>query len=208
VSQVTLAQGGEPLLVTNKIKGSYLLKQSANAGNSGAEYLLGEQFLSGERGDNNYSTVAAAWFQRSADHGNVAAISKLGQLYCDGDGVKKDHPKGMVLYQKAAEQGSNEAALSLGMEYEHFLRDPVQASQWYRRAADRGSEPAQRNLGLMYLKGLGVPRDYVTAYIWLALAAAKAAPYAAEGRDAAEVLMSPAQLADAQARVSAWIPAT
>ena len=38
------------------------------------------------------------------------------------------------------------------------------------KAADQGSADAQFILGLMYNNGLGVPKDYKKAYMWISLA--------------------------------------
>ena len=51
--------------------------------------------------------------------------------------------------------------------------DDGEAVKWYRKAAEQGVATAQYNLGVMYAKGEGVPEDYVLAYAWWNLAAAK-----------------------------------
>lgn len=44
------------------------------------------------------------------------------------------------------------------------------AAYWMQRAANQGLAVAQRELGWMYEHGLGVPRNYVAAYMWYNLA--------------------------------------
>lgn len=51
-------------------------------------------------------------------------------------------------------------------------KDAAEAACWYGLAADRGDGTARHKFGYMYLKGEGVPQDYVQAYKWLNLAAA------------------------------------
>jgi TPR repeat protein len=64
----------------------------------------------------------------------------------------------------------------LGFMYEHGFGVPLAydaAADLYARAAIQGNPFAQAMLGLMYDKGHGVPQDFVLAYKWLNLAAAR-----------------------------------
>ncbi len=78
--------------------------------------------------------------------------------------------------------------------------------KWYHKAAAQGNASAQHNLGYMYTRGLGVPRDYVRAHMWLSLAAAKGHPKSAKLRDAVAKRMTPAQLAEAKRLAREWKP--
>ena len=73
-------------------------------------------------------------------------------------------------------------------------------------AAEQGNAAAQGNLGAMYSRGEGVPKDFVTAYMWRNLAAAQGNEIAKEARDALETLMTPAQIAQAQKLSREWKP--
>jgi TPR repeat protein len=84
----------------------------------------------------------------------------------------------------------------------------VEAVKWYLKAADQGYAPAQLNLGTLYAKGRGVPLDYVQAYVWFSLSAAQGIPQAGKNRELAARLMTPAQIAEAEALVAAWKPKT
>ncbi|MEY4635371.1 MAG: hypothetical protein RJA55_1169, partial [Acidobacteriota bacterium] len=90
-------------------------------------------------------------------------------------------------------------------------QDYAQAVAWYRKAADQGDADSQYNLGVMYRNGQGVPQDYVESHKWRNLAASRASAENqkryAEGRDAVATQMTPAQLAEAQQRASAWLAA-
>ena len=90
-------------------------------------------------------------------------------------------------------------------------RDPARAAEFYRRAAEMGLAGAQFNLGLMYASGQGVLQDYTLAYMWLNLAAARAASdsqglYVA-ARDRVARSMTAAQIADGQTRSRDWAAA-
>ncbi|MEO8740120.1 MAG: tetratricopeptide repeat protein [Casimicrobiaceae bacterium] len=74
----------------------------------------------------------------------------------------------------AADQGSAEAQVSLGVMYENgqgVLRDYEKTLGWYRKAADQGHFGAQNNLGLMYAAGRGVAKNAGQAQEWYAKAA-------------------------------------
>ena len=56
----------------------------------------------------------------------------------------------------------------------------------------------------MYDIGRGVPQDYVTAHMWLNLAAATGHENARKARDLLKALMTREQIAEAQARAREW----
>jgi TPR repeat protein len=64
-------------------------------------------------------------------------------------------------------------------------------------------------LGLMYDKGHGVPQDFVLAYKWLNLAAARAPKYERDYflrlRNAVASKMSPVQIAEGQRLAMLWV---
>jgi TPR repeat protein len=74
------------------------------------------------------------------------------------------------------------------------------AARWYRRAAEQGDAVAQMNLGNLYARGLGVGRDDVAAWVWLARAARQGRDWAAERRNEIAEGMSAAALAAARRR--------
>ena len=77
--------------------------------------------------------------------------------------------------------------------------------KWYRKAAEQGVAKAQYNLGLMYAKGQSLPKNYVLAYMWLHLSAAKGNKAAAEIRDVVAKIMLPADLSKAQRLAREWL---
>ena len=85
------------------------------------------------------------------------------------------------------------------------------AARWYRRAADGDDIRGQFQLAQLYFDGRGVDRDYVSAYVWYAIAAGQA-PLTdnrlglLELRNIAAARMTPEQLAEATKRVAAWKP--
>jgi TPR repeat protein len=92
--------------------------------------------------------------------------------------------------------------LSNGPERE---RDFRAAARWYQSAAGQGRAAAMANLGLLYVKGLGVPQDYVLGYTWINLAAARGLADAVALRDTLARQMTAGQINEAQQRASrAW----
>ena len=149
-----------------------------------------------------------------ANAGDAGAQNYLGFAYFNGQGVPQDYAQAAAWFRKAAEQGDADAQFNLGMMYyngQGVPQDDAQAAAWYRKAADQGYANAQFNLGVMYRNGQGVPQDYVESHKWRNLAASRASAEKqkqyAETRDAMATLMTPAQLADAQQRASAWLAA-
>ena len=78
-------------------------------------------------------------------------------------------------------------------------------AEW-RAAAGRGDARSMLALGRAFVRGVGVPQDFVEAHKWLNLAAARGNAEAAAERDALSARMTPRQIAAAQDRVRAWRP--
>ncbi len=81
--------------------------------------------------------------------------------------------------------------------------DPVQAVKLFRKSAERGFDEAQFNMGASYEFGRGVPQDYVTAHMWYNLAAALGHDGGPIARDRVAVVMTPADISEAQRRARA-----
>jgi localization factor PodJL len=81
------------------------------------------------------------------------------------------------------------------------------ALRYWQPLANQGNPAAQSNIALLYGKGQGVPRDYVQAYMWASLSAAQGHQDGAKNRDSVAKGMTPAQIAEAKKRASAWKPA-
>ena len=110
-------------------------------------------------------------------------------------------------WQALAEQGDIEAQVALAGLYltgSGTRADAAQAFAWYRRAAAAGDPVAQLNLGDLYSRGVGTARDPVAAYVWLSLSAAQGRRWPELRRREIAKDFSPAQLAEAEARLEAW----
>ena len=76
-------------------------------------------------------------------------------------------------------------------------------TQW-QAAARGGDARAMLALGRAYVKGLGVPQDYIEAHKWLNLAAGQGNVEAAAEREALAAKMTPQQIALAQEHARSW----
>ena len=110
--------------------------------------------------------IAAEWYGKAAERGNVIAQYELGRQYQLGQGVQKDPTKAVEWYRKAAEQGHPVAQFNLGTAYEEgtgVTKDLSQAVQWYGKSAAQNNAQAQTRLGFLYESGSGVTKDNAQA---------------------------------------------
>lgn len=147
---------------------------------------------------------ASKWFVKLSE-----AQLWMGERYYHGIGLTQDYKEALKWYTKAANIGSVEAQFALGVMYDNgqgVPQDDREAVRWYTRAAQQGDAAAQNNLGVMYYNGQGVPEDYVQAYKWLNLAAAQGNEMAIEIRDKLRIIMTSAQIAEAQRLSREFVP--
>ena len=159
-------------------------------------------------------TAKIAALRARATAGDADAQHNRGVSDSKGQGVPQDSTQAVAWYRKAAEQGFAFAQNNLGNAYavgQGVPQDFTQAVAWWRKAADQGLSLAQHNLGYAYFNGQGVPQDYVESHKWHNLAASRASAENqkkyAESRGLMATLMTPAQLAEAQKRATAWLAA-
>src|SRR6185436_9187917 len=141
----------------------------AGAGDVVAQFSLGAMLYYG--GDD--TAQAIEWIRKAAAQRYAPAEFHLGQVYDFGFGAAQNDRQALEWYRQAAEHGSAPAQRSLGDFYRKGRVVAAEAARWYRRAADGDDVRAQYQLGQMYFDGTGVARDYASAYVWFALAAAQ-----------------------------------
>jgi len=177
--------------------------RSAEQGYVPAEAGIGLMYMSA----NGDSGKADMWLRRAAEQGNPEAQFWLGTAYEEGLFGTTDYREAFKWLRKAAEQGHPDAQVILGEMYEdgEFVsQNYALAAKWYRKAAehvpDSGGVGQGRNqLGLLYLKGLGVPKNLVLAYMWFSLTESDT------NLKEAECDMTPAQIAEARKMASDWL---
>jgi uncharacterized protein len=127
--------------------------------------------------------------------------------------TRGDYIGAVRLLTPLALRGNAGAQAFLGFMYENGYGAPQAydaAADLYIQAAIRGNPFGQCMLGLMYDKGHGVPQDFILAYKWLNLAAARAPQrerdYFLRLRNAVASKMSPAQISAGQRLALLWVP--
>ena len=116
---------------------------------------------------------ALYYFKQGTLKGNAHSMYRLGLLYQNGLGVKKDENRARDLFRKAAEkEGHSGAAYSLATSQYHneYNPDYKEAIYWYLVLAEAGLTSAHFFLADMHMNGYGVKKDYVEAYKHLILA--------------------------------------
>ena len=152
---------------------------------------------------------ALRWAQLAADQGSAAGQGVLAAAYNTGSGVEQDSGEALRWSRLAADQGDSWGQVVLGIMYSNGLgveQNDEEAVRLYRLGAEQGSTSAQQFLGMMYFAGRGVERDFVSAYMWMSLAASDPAVSDGGARETLITFMTPEQLAEAEARVRDWTP--
>jgi TPR repeat protein len=178
--------------------------------------------IAGPLGDLEYGTTA--WARRDyatalrllrplAEQGNLQAMTILGEIFYNGEGVPQDYSEAARWYRKAAEQGETHAMAYLGLMNDlgqGVPQDYAEAVKWTRKAAEQGQKMSMVGLGSMFEHGIGVQRDYVQAHKWYNLAAANSESnfrdFAVKARDFLAGKMTAAQIAEAQSLAREWKP--
>lgn len=86
--------------------------------------------------------------------------------------------------------------------------DYATAAKLLQPLAERGNADAQYSLGGLHEMGKGVPQNYVRAYVWYTLAAAKGDVDSVNARNEITAKMTPAQLEEAKRLAREWKPNT
>jgi hypothetical protein len=100
----------------------------------------GGEYLAYDRAD--YRTALQVW-QPSADQGDPAAQTTVGEIYEKGLGGSPNYEEAARWYRRAADQGYSRAQFDLGALYEQGLgvpQDRLEALNWYRRASGLGED--------------------------------------------------------------------
>jgi uncharacterized protein len=152
--------------------------------------------------------VLCACLTLSPTAARADTLASANAAYARGDFIGA-----VKLLTPLALRGNARAQSFLGFMYENGYGAPqayTEAADLYVQAAISGNPFGQAMLGLMYDKGHGLPQDFVLAYKWLNLAAARAAKherdYFLRLRNAVASKMSPAQIAEGQYLALCWAP--
>ena len=122
---------------------------------------------------------------------------------------KGDYATALQEWRPLAEQGYAAAQANLGVLYDGGMGVPQnynKAASWYRAAAEQDNVRAQRGLGWIWVRHLQFSEPhldtYITAHMWLNIAAANGDDRARVKRDIIEKSLSPFDILEAQRRAS------
>jgi len=188
------------LVTKNDTRAESLFLQSAEKGYGPAQFVVAMMSFPGD------PPRAETWLLRAAEQGNAEAQFWLGTAYEDRWFGTTDLQEAVEWYQKSAEQGHPDAQATLGRMFENgdgVKQNYVVAAEWYRKAAEHvpdlgGAGQGRNQLGLLYLEGLGVPKDYVQAYMWFSIG------HSSENLKYVQSQMTPEQILAGQRMAADW----
>ncbi len=178
------------------------LRAAADQRHAPAQFALSSRYAAGA-GVPKDAREAVRLLTDAADQGLLMAQMLLGKAYEAGYpylGIEKDTSTAIRWYRRAAEQCDP-------CHYElwriHFFglgvdEDRAEAARHLAKAAGGGLPKAQMQLAFRYMKGEGVPKDDVRAYMWLYLADKGGDPMAAKALPLQARELSRDQVAEAE----------
>lgn len=165
---------------------------------------------------------AVQLYRKAAAQGDPQAGLHLGRLAGQGKLEGLAPPHRVIPWALAAGKAGDEQALAwLASQADGGLRAAQSAyGQWLvsearakaaipylQTAAEAGDIDAQYQLALLLTTGDGIAQDYIWAHAWLNIAAASGHDEAAQKRSVLNDLMTPEQVAEAQALTRAYFQA-
>lgn len=150
-------------------KAVHWFQRAAAKGDPLAMYSLGMCYEHG-RGIAGNVNEAVKWYRRAALKRQPEAAAALDRIYLSGAaGIPRDYPEAFKWAKLGGELNNADCLNDLGFMYERGLgtvKNPRQAAASYRKAAEQGYFRAYANLGRLYLDGLQLKQNLVTAYKW------------------------------------------
>ena len=138
----------------------------AKAGDSTAQYNLGNMYYNGEGVQTSYAE-AVKWYRKAAEQGHAGAQLSLGQMYQDGRGTPKDLVLAHVWMALAEKKGAFSARESiLLMEPDMTFEQKLDAAKKERALNAEPQKPAVSSGG----GGGGVDPSWVIGAVGIAWA--------------------------------------
>lgn len=189
-----------------------LLRQPPHARNSDPTDPIAQCDLGIESYKKADYVSALKWLRKSAEQGNAKAQYNLAAMMMHGVGVPKDEAEASKLIWESARQGYANAQAVLGKAYLDgklgLLKDQAEAVKWLKSASQNGCAGAQLQLARCYRDGIGVPQNNIKAYAWFSIVLENGdkseddTNRARFFRDATKLLMSPAEIDEANSYIA------
>jgi TPR repeat protein len=182
----------------NEQQSTYWLNEAAREGSSSAIYHLAEKCIDGKN-EGMESNEILKYLYGLSEKGDCHSNLLLGRLFLHGDTKIRNYDKSLVYLNMALQECKHripkkKSPLAFPPEVEDILYKYL-----------RCDTPAMGFLGELYEGGLGVPKDYATAYMWYNLQSARGGKDADEKRKSLEDRMTPEQIAEAQKLSREWV---
>jgi TPR repeat protein len=210
--QLALVYGAGRIVPRDEVTSQRLMMESAKQGYIPAETMIGGTYLENHiTGPVPNYADAERRLRVAATQGDAEAQLWLGLGYDRGYFGRTDYPEALTWLRQSAAQGLPDAQYALAQMYEDghgVAKSDEDAAYWYRRAADHFSDvsgvfQAEVQLAYMYRDGR-LRRNDVEAYMWFAIVGAAVDPPTDEDVKEVAKEMTPAQIAEAQAKVTIW----
>lgn len=138
------------------------LRKASDAGHAPAQVLLADILDQAEMNEE-----AVSYYRKAAQQGNADGEYGLGNMYANGEGVKRDPTEARKWIMRAAEKNHPRATTTLAQAYisgglglDAQERNGEEARRWVTRAADSNYVPALDFLAKAYRAGsLGLAVD-------------------------------------------------
>ena len=170
-----LDQPAEKTTPQYSVLGLLSLKEAASAGDTEAQYALGQAYYDGT-GVMQDRKIALEMWRKAAQNGHARAQANLGELYREGIVIPKDLEEAFKWDMKSAKNGHPTAQYNVGVCYKlgkGVDQDESEAFKWFYKAAQNGDPSGQFVLGLAYSNGEGVGKDEKRALYWINRSAAQ-----------------------------------
>jgi TPR repeat protein len=125
------------------------LIKNANCGDIGSILSLAKVYAGERKGQPANQRLAAKYFLKGAEAGNVEAMMAIAKMFLLGKGVMQDSEESINWYRKAAELENIEAQFSLAEMYRlgrSMPKDVEKAIYWYGKAAAKNHLESQVRL--------------------------------------------------------------
>lgn len=174
--------GGMAAFQARNFHQAYLqLLPAGHAGDSRAQFMLGQLSDSGLGPVQRDASEAARWYLAAARQGHGPAQYALARAYAEGSGVPVDGAQAIAWLTASATSNFVPAILALADMYDRgagVAQDAAAATGWIRRAASLGSPRGTYILAERTLIGRGTPVNVADGWALMRRAADRGEPSA------------------------------
>jgi len=158
-----------PATQTSVVDQTLLAK--ASAGDAASQVKVADAYAAGNGTSRDSRQLAAdyklaaAWYLKAANQGNIVAMIHVADLFRDGRGVARDITQAVTWYRKAAELGDVGAQGTLGILYSAGMgiqQDYIEAYFWLDLAASVPSANQARYISNRQSVGEHITTDQQT----------------------------------------------